>query len=224
MIRLFVGFDQREAIAYHVFCQSVMTHASKPISFIPLITKALENYQELHVDGSNDFIYTRFLCPKLSGYQGYALFVDGDMICRSDISNLWALRDPEKAVQVVKHDYQTKFNAKYLGNKNENYPRKNWSSVMLWNCGHPANRVLTDELVMSASGKYLHRFEWLTDDLIGELPIEWNWLDKEYDHNPNAFLYHYTIGTPCFREYRDSAAAAEWFQVLDSLNQGLEND
>ena len=152
MIRLFVGFDPREAVAYHTFCQSVLEKASQPVSFTPLVLKALPGYTETHTDGSNTFIYSRFLTPHLCNFEGWALFADGDMICRDDITKLWALRDPSKALMVVQHDYQTKAAVKYLGNKNQNYPRKNWSSVMLWNCAHPKHRVLTPEFLMAQIG------------------------------------------------------------------------
>jgi hypothetical protein len=171
----------------------------------------MNDYKETHTDGSNHFIYSRFLVPHLMGYKGWAIFIDGDMILRDDIEKLWALRDESKAVMVVKHEYKTKMAEKYLGSKNEDYPCKNWSSVILWNCGHPANAVVTPEVVQSASGAQVHRFTWLSDDLVGELPTEWNWLDVEYEWNPLAKLVHYTLGTPCFHEFADQGDFAdEW--------------
>jgi lipopolysaccharide biosynthesis glycosyltransferase len=170
----------------------------------------LQDYEEGHTDGSNQFIYSRFLVPHLMEYKGWAIFMDGDMLVRDDIEKLWALRDDSKAVMVVKHDYQTKLTEKYLGSKNENYPRKNWSSVILWNCGHEANRAVTPEFVQSATGAQVHRFSWLTDDLIGELPIEWNWLPDEFGANPNAKLLHYTLGTPSFHDFATTPMGDEW--------------
>ena len=221
-ITIIVGFDPREAIAYHVFCQSVLEKASVPVRFLPLTRQSLVGYEERHSDGSNLFTYTRFLCPYLMNYKGWALFADGDMVCQEDISALWNLRDPSKAVQVVKHDYQTKAHQKYLGNKNENYPRKNWSSVILWNCEHPDNRQLTPELIGSNNGAFLHRFRWLGDELIGELPKEWNWLAIEYDSHPHASLIHYTLGTPCFAAYRHSDLSDHWQAALRRTLNGLE--
>lgn len=209
-IRIVVGFDQREAVAYHTFCQSVIDHASRPVQFLPLAEHTLEDYRETHTDGSNRFIYTRFLTPHLMGFSGWAIFADGDMVCTADIDELWSMRDTSKAVQVVQHDYRTRQPRKYLGNRNEDYPRKNWSSVILWNCAHPANRVLTPAFVSSHSGAYLHRFCWLGDAMIGALPAVWNWLAIEYDDNPDAKLIHYTLGTPCFGEYADTAMADRW--------------
>jgi lipopolysaccharide biosynthesis glycosyltransferase len=221
LIRLAVGFDQREAVAYHVFCQSVISKSSLPIVFLPLALNNLPMYSESHSDGSNNFIYSRFLTPYLYNFSGWAIFTDGDMVCNDDIAKLWALKDDSKAVIVVPHDYQTKASQKYLGNKNENYPRKNWSSVILWNCGHPKNKVLTPSFVGSQSGAFLHRFQWLDDSDIGFLPLEWNWLAIEYEDNYDAKLIHYTLGTPCFKEYRNTAMADLWEESYESTLTGL---
>lgn len=222
VVRLVVGYEPREAIAYHVFCQSILEKSSCPVSFLPLAEQSIPDYIESHKDGSNRFTYTRFLTPYLMNFQGWAIFADGDMVCREDISHLWSLRDPSRAVQVVKHDYVTKSTQKYLGNKNENYPRKNWSSVILWNCGHPANRCLTPQFISSRDGAFLHRFRWLGDELIGELPKEWNWLAIEYDSHPQASLIHYTLGTPCFAAYRHSDLSDHWQAALRRALNGLE--
>lgn len=221
LVDLVVGFDQREAVAYHTFCQSVLERASMPVRFTPLAGNALDGYRETHDDGSNAFIYSRFLTPWLMGYRGWAVFADGDMVCNADIVELWALRDPGKAVLVVKHDYRTTRQVKYLGNRNEDYPRKNWSSLILWNCAHPANRCLTPELVARSPGAFLHRFAWLDDGLIGELPSAWNWLAIEYPDDPGAKLVHYTLGTPCFSEYADTAMASDWVEAHRRSQQGM---
>lgn len=218
-VRLVVGYDPREAVAYHVFVQSVIEHATIPVCFHPLSARAMPFYREHHADGSNGFIYSRFLTPFLMGYRGWAIYVDGDMVCQDDIRALWALRDASKAVQVVKHDYQTKAAMKYLGNRNEDYPRKNWSSVILWNCGHKANSMLTPELIEQETGAFLHRFSWLEETLIGDLPMAWNWLTTEYDDNPQASLLHYTLGTPCFDAYQDAPMSEVW-RHYHRLTQG----
>ena len=211
MIPVFIGYDPREAIAYHVCTNSIIRQSSEPVSLNPLALNILKGYNEKHTDGSNHFIYSRFLVPHLMNYQGWAIFIDGDMVLRDDISKLWELRDDSKAVMVVKHDYKTRMAEKYLGAKNEDYPRKNWSSVILWNCAHPSNAGVTPEFVQNATGAQVHRFTWLTDDEIGELSKEWNWLDIEYDYNPNAKLIHYTLGTPCFHEFADQGEySTEW--------------
>ena len=221
-IKLVVGFDQRESIAYHTFCQSIIEYASAPLTFIPLAINSLQEYKEIHKDGSNDFIYSRFLTPYLNNFEGWAIFADGDMICQADIKELWNLRDESKALLVVKHNYETKVSKKYLGNKNENYPRKNWSSVILWNCSHPKHRILTPEFIAKQPGSYLHRFSWLDDPDIGGLPKEWNWLAIEYPENKNAKLIHYTLGTPCFKEYKDSEMASIWYSTYQKTIEGFD--
>ena len=220
-IKLTVGFDQFEAIAYHAFCQSVIDCASVPVEFLPLAINTLANYRETHTDGSNKFIYSRFLTPYLNQFDGWAIFADGDMICREDIKQLWDLRDERYAVMVAKHDYQTKVTTKYFGNKNENYPRKNWSSLILWNCAHPANRILEPAFVQSQPGSYLHRFSWLKDEEIGSLPLEWNWLAIEYPVNPQAKLIHYTLGTPCLKDYAQTDMANYWKDAYARSQEGM---
>lgn len=217
-----VGFDQREAIAYHVFCQSVIDLATVPVHFVPLAENSLNQYKELHADGSNRFIYSRFLTPYLMNFSGWAIYADGDMVCQADILELWSLRDESKAVQVVKHDYKTKSVKKYLGNINEDYPRKNWSSLILWNCGHPENSILTPDFIQSQTGSYLHRFSWLKDGLIGELEAEWNWLAIEYPENPNAKIIHYTLGTPCFKDYANESMSDVWKRNYLRVKEGFD--
>jgi lipopolysaccharide biosynthesis glycosyltransferase len=221
-INLIVGFDQREAVAYHVFCQTIIDRATMPVQFLPLAENSLNKYKEVHTDGSNNFIYSRFLSPYLMNFSGWAIFADGDMVCQADISELWSLRDEGKAVQVVRHDYKTKAVKKYLGNKNEDYPRKNWSSLILWNCGHPENAILTPEFIQSQPGSYLHRFSWLEDDLIGGLDAEWNWLAIEYPENPDAKLIHYTLGTPCFKDYSNESMSDAWKRNYLRVNEGFD--
>ncbi len=218
MIDIVVGFDQREAVAYHTFCQSVISRTSHPVRFTPLVANGAKRK-----DGSNEFTYSRFLVPCLMGYRGWAIYADGDMVCREDIAKLWAMRDDRYAVQVVQHDYQTVHPRKYLGNKNDNYPRKNWSSLILWNCEHPANRSLNVDMVQHLDGPFLHRFSWLHDGEIGEIPITWNWLVLEYPMNEYAQLYHYTIGTPCFKAYRDCDNADMWWMEYKKLNEGMDD-
>ena len=219
-INVFVGFDQLEAIAYLVFGQSVLEKTTSLINFTPLAHQNL-NFFKNHDDGSNKFIYSRFLTPFLNEYSGWAIFADGDMVCNHDITELWNLKDPSKAVQVVKHEYKTKKTVKYLGNKNEDYPRKNWSSLVLWNCEHPANKILTPEFIQDKPGSFLHRFSWLDDSQIGELPIEWNWLAIEYPNNPAAKIIHYTLGTLCFKEYSTTSQADIWQQAYKKTNEGF---
>lgn len=203
MINLFCGSDPREKIGLSVFCHSVWSRASEPVSITPL-------GELVKTDGTNAFTKSRFLVPMLMGYRGMAIFADGsDMLCRADIAELAALFDRRFAVQVVKHDYRTKWPVKYLGQKNEDYPRKNWSSLMLMNCSHWAWKKIHTGTINALSGQYLHRFEFLSDDEIGVLPKEWNHLVAEEPYNKNAAIAHFSIGIPVWYPLHDYAA--EWF-------------
>lgn len=223
-IQLFAGYDSREAVGYHTFIQSVIDNSTAPIAISALHLGSLQQvYNAGQRDGTNAFIYSRFLIPYLMNYNGFAIFADGcDMLCRGDIAQLWALRDPFKAVQVVKHDYKTKHPRKYLGTpieaENGDYPRKNWSSLMIINCAHYAWRDITPETVEKMPGRYLHRFEFVEDRFLGELPKTWNWLADEYGANASARLIHWTAGIPGFDHYKDAIHAEEWFLSKDRAN------
>lgn len=216
-IPLYVGYDPREAAAYHVFCQSVIARSSVPVSFIPLHKSMLEGFDG-QKDGSNAFIYSRFLVPYLQGFNGWALFCDGDMVAMDDIAKLWAHRHEcfDIAAKVVHRDYRTKHARKYAGTEmeaaNADYPRKNWSSVILWNCGHFANRILIPEFVTESPGSFLHRFAWLKENQLGELPIEWNALAGE-DDLAAASLVHYTLGIPGIAHYQHCDGADHWHRA-----------
>jgi lipopolysaccharide biosynthesis glycosyltransferase len=205
-----------------VCANSIIRHASAPVAIIPLALNNFRDYTETHTDGSNQFIYSRFLVPHLMSYSGHAIFMDGDMIVRGDIAELWALRQSDKDVQVVKHDYKTRMTEKYLGAKNEDYPRKNWSSVMIFNCNNFPTRKLTPEYIQKSTGAHLHRFAWTSDDRVGELPPEWNWLPDEYGENSDAKLLHYTLGTPCFHEFATTNMADEWHRERMLTNYSLQ--
>lgn len=223
MISVYAGFDPREEAGSHVFMSSLIHKARRPVSVTPLhLDHFSAFYPKTHRDGSNAFIYTRFLIPFLQSFNGWAIYCDGaDMMLRADIGELWDLRDLYKAVQVVPHAYVTGQSRKYVGTKmeadNANYPRKNWSSVMLINCNHFAWRQLTPENVLEMSGSELHQFKFLDEDRIGYLPTEWNWLD-EYGHNPDAKLVHWTLGTPAFKAYENAPFAEEFRDCLRNVN------
>jgi hypothetical protein len=212
VLHVFVGLDPREAVAYHTFTQSVLDNTDAHVAFHPLTARHMRRYGLEVKDGSNSFTYLRFLVPWIMRFAPgeWAIFADGDMLMRADIMELWRRRDYRKAMMVAQHDYQTKHPEKYLGNKNESYPRKNWSSLMLFNVSHLALRHLTPSYVRKHDGKHLHRFEWIDDSWVGELPLEWNWLVGEYPYNPDAKLAHYTLGAPCFPEYAACDYSAEW--------------
>ena len=220
IVDIVVGFDQRESVAYHTFTQSVIENSTVPVRFLPLSISSLSNYKEVHKDGSNEFIYSRFLVPYMMNFKGWAIYADGDMVCLEDIKKLWNLRDNKYAVQVVKHDYKTKITEKYWGNKNEDYPRKNWSSLILWNCEHEAHKILTPDFIQNQSGAFLHRFSWINDDEIGSLDKEWNWLAMEYEEKEPINLIHYTIGTPCFKEYEKKSLSQHWKKSFLNMLDG----
>ena len=210
MLRIFIGFDQVEAVAYHALCQSIIETATQPVSITPVKKSMLPMYKRQYDDRqSNEFSFTRFLVPYLCDYEGWALFIDCDMMFRADVSELWNLRDNSKSVQVVKHDYTPTTQRKFLGAIQYRYPRKNWSSVMLFNC--EKCKRLTPEYVNTASAADLHRMEWA--DSIGGLPYEWNHLVGEYAPNPDARLVHWTIGGPYFNEYVSTEFSSEWFET-----------
>ena len=214
-VKVFCGYDPREASGFHVFTQSLIENATVPVSIIPLSGEQR--------DGSNTFIYARFFVPYLCGFQGWAIFVDGsDMLMRADIADLIGLCDLRSAVQVVKHDYKTRHPRKYLGTpletNNADYPRKNWSSVILWNCGHFKNRILTPEYVDKHDGSHLHRFRWLPDEDIGTLPSAWNALVGEQGVD-GAKIAHFTLGHPGMKAYRHMPYADEWLECYARANR-----
>ncbi len=216
-LRVFIGFDKVESAAWHTFTHSIFRQSSVPVALIPLYLENLKSVYTRPRDPkqSNEFSFTRFLVPYLSGYEGYALFFDCDMMLRDDIVKIFdeVKKNPGKAVYVVKHDYVPKNSTKYLGTTQYTYPRKNWSSVVLWDCSHPSNRHVTPEYVNTASSMDLHRFAWLQDDEIGELDVRWNWLVGEYDNPPSDVKnVHWTVGGPYFLEYQDADFALEWFK------------
>jgi len=219
-LRIFVGFDPRETVAFHVLAHSIQARASVPVSVIPLALSQLEGliWRERNPLQSTDFSFSRFLTPYLAEYQGWAVFMDCDMLVLDDIANLWALRDPEYAVQVVQHDHRPKETTKFLGQPQSQYEKKNWSSVMLFNCEKCT--ALTPDYVNTATGLDLHRFKWLgSDDEIGALPARWNHLVGYDPTVPESEVsnLHYTSGGPYFEDYRDTDYADVWFAERDRM-------
>lgn len=218
MNRIFIGYDSVESVAYHALCQSIIDHSSEPVSITPVKMSMLPEYKrERDPKQSNEFSFTRFLVPYLAGYEGKALFMDCDMLFRSDPVELFEQFDPTKSVQVCQHDYVPKNQTKFLGATQYKYPRKNWSSVMLFNCAHYDCRRLTPDVVNTAEPSFLHRFEWTTDERIGSLPLEWNWLVGEYPYNKDAKNAHFTVGGPYFNEYAGCDYSNEWRLTYDRM-------
>ena len=218
-MKVFIGYDPREDMAYQVCKHSILKH--QPDADVrPLIQTELRQagWYKRPVDklASTEFTFTRFLVPELTNFRGWALFMDCDMILTTDIAELFAQADDRYAVMCVQHDYTPKEGIKMDGQKQTIYPRKNWSSVVLWNCGHPSNRVVDQDQINSLelNGAYFHRFSWLKDDEIGELDHTWNYLVGVYDDIENPKLIHYTEGGPWFENYRDCEFNELWKQEL----------
>jgi len=211
MIRVFIGYDPREAVAFNVLAHSIQVRASQPVSITPLMLSQLAGVltRERHPLQSTDFSFSRFLTPYLSGYAGWSVFMDCDMLMLKDIAELWKLRDERYAVMVVKHNHVPKESVKFLGEPQSKYEKKNWSSVMLFN--NARCRALTTDYVNRASGLELHQFKWLeTDDLIGALPNMWNHLVGYNPGRTDAALVHYTLGGPYFPEFAECEYADAW--------------
>lgn len=218
MIRLFIGFDPKETVAAHVLANSIQRHASKPISITWLSLPQLQSVYWRPRDSrqTTEFSYTRFLVPYLCGYDGRAIFVDADFLCRADIAELWELTHNGKAVNVVKHDYTPKTTIKFLGQPQTAYPKKNWSSLMVFD--NRQCKALRPADVSEHSGMYLHQMLWVdSDDQIGEIPVEWNHLVGEYEPNPDAKMVHFTQGGPYFKEYEHCEFSEEWFREFERM-------
>jgi hypothetical protein len=218
--KIFIGFDSKEVVAYHVFAHSIIEHSSIPVTISPLALNNLGGVftRERNPLQSTEFSFSRFLVPYLSGFEGWSLFADCDMLMRVDIARLWELRDDDYAVMCVKHDYTPKEDVKFLGNVQTKYEKKNWSSVVLFN--NAKCRALTPDFVNTATGLELHQFKWLeSDERIGGIPLAWNHLVGVYDHDPDAALVHFTEGGPYFSDYRDVDYAEEWFAARERMLQ-----
>lgn len=220
MIRIFIGFDPRETVAYHVFAHSIMARASQPVSIAPLALNQLGaiHTRPRHALQSTDFSFTRFLVPYLSGYEGWSAFFDCDMLMLDDIARLWTARDDRFAVQVAKHDHVPAESVKFLGATQTRYAKKNWSSAILFN--NARCRALTPEYVNTASGLELHQFKWLAGDHeIGDVPRRWNHLvgyDPDLPASEVSNL-HFTIGGPYFESYANCTYADLWRAERDRM-------
>jgi hypothetical protein len=229
VIKIFIGYDPVESVAWHTMVSSIYRQSSRPVAIVPLNLGNLKGIFNRPRDPkqSNEFSFSRFLVPYLCNYEGIGIFFDCDQLLRTDIAEILNVIDqqPAKAIYVVKHTYEPRNDVKYLNTVQYRYPRKNWSSVVLWNCAHVKNRVVTPEFVNTADALALHRFTWLDDLEIGELDIRWNWLVGEYDDPPNDVKnVHWTVGGPYFREYASADFAEEWRLEQNNINFCLQKD
>lgn len=225
-LRIFVGYDKREHDAWLVCRESLLRHSSIPLCIQALNIDALTRaglYRRSYrqdgaqkydlIDGkpfSTEFSFSRFLVPALCQYEGVALFVDCDFLFRADVASLLADVSPNNAVSVVHHDYMPGKGVKMDGQRQENYQRKNWSSLMVMNCGHPSSRALTGATVSEADGAWLHQFRWCRPYEIGEVDRRWNWLEGWHDPADEPAAVHYTRGVPSMPGYEDAPFADEW--------------
>jgi len=225
---IFIGFDPRETAAYAVARESIRRHITQPIPVHGLVLDQLREqglywrpterrlgrlYDVISEhEMATEFAISRFLVPHLAQF-GWALFMDCDMLLRSNIARVFEGLDKSKAVYCVKHDHRPYLQSKMDGQLQSIYPRKNWSSFMIFNCDHGANKKLTPELVNTLPGRDLHRFCWLEDSEIGELSVEWNWLvGSDAECEPKNV--HFTEGAPCFEAFRNVPYAEEWRATL----------
>ena len=215
MIPIFIGYDSKVKIAYHVLSESILRNSSTPVTISPINLNNLKNIYTRKQDplASTEFSFSRFLVPYLMNYNGWAIFMDSDMVMLSDITKLWNLRNEKYALQVCKHDYTPNSKNKFLGNNQTIYAKKNWSSLMLMDCSKC--KTLTPEYVNTKSGLELHQFKWLDENLIGSIPLEWNWLVGEYPYKKDVYNIHFTEGGPYFKEYKNTEYANEWFNIYN---------
>lgn len=239
-LHVFIGYDGREAICTDVAAYSIRHRTSADIKFHFLkhrdLRKAGYFARPWLVDGatgefldlidsrkfSTEFSHTRFLVPELMGFKGWALFMDADMIFLSDIENLFSFCDDKFAAMCVKHNHIPTEKIKMDGREQLKYFRKNWSSFVLWNCSHPANRGLTKERVNFMKGSDLHSFSWLTDNLIGALPFSYNYISGVSPKMPpesggRPDVIHFTDGGPWFSECQDVPYAGMWVDEYEEM-------
>lgn len=226
MKRVFIGFDCRMPTAYSVAVRSLLTHAKEPVDISALLLphfrgarlydrptslKSGVMFDEIsQAPMSTEFAISRFLVPHLCNYEGWAVFCDSDFMFFDDIENVFALADDKYAVMCVPHTYDVPAGTKMDGQVQTSYGRKNWSSFMLFNCAHPANKFLTPASVNAHPGRDLHRFCWLEDSQIGALPEAWNWLEGHSSPAISPKAVHFTRGTPDMPGYENVPYADIW--------------
>jgi hypothetical protein len=223
MYKIFIGWDSREKRAYEVCKYSITSRTNQNIIIKPLKQKKLRSkkiyYRPNDELASTEFSLTRFLVPHISKYKGFSIFMDCDFLIKDDIDKIFNLIDKTKAVSVVKHDYNPSNTVKMDNKKQHLYPRKNWSSFIVFNNEHPSNKKLNLDVVNNESPQYLHRFSWLEDHEIGEISHEWNYLVGWYNDIKNPKGIHYTEGGPWFKEYVDCEFSKDWLHEYFLMNE-----
>lgn len=225
-MKVYIGHDPREQAAYETAVRSL--HRVTPTAQVTplkadrlaacgLLRRIVDHRGGLYDLPSNapcatEFAASRFLVPHLA-QTGWALFADCDVVFLADIAELFALADPDKAVMVVQHRPLDDEGWKMDGALQVRYPRKNWSSVILWNCDHPANLRLSLQDVNERPGRDLHRFYWLADSEIGALPAEWNWLVGVQPKPDEPKIAHFTLGGPWFPSWQGGEHDDLWMRA-----------
>lgn len=239
MLRIFIGYDSREHVPYEVCKHSVRRHASSPLDIIKLEHRdlrrkglfdrpwSIQGNGQYHdtTDGkpfSTEFSHTRFLVPEIcrrNGMsEGWALFCDCDFLFLTDVAELFDHANDQYAVMCVKHDYNPKEGVKMDGMVQQNYNKKLWSSLVLWNIGHPKNQTVDKIKVNHSDGSYLHQFSWLDDSDIGSLPHSWNYVPSVSPSANVVKAVHFSLGGPWFPDYRETDYAKEWHKELEHMN------
>lgn len=241
LLHIWIGYDGREAVASEVAAHSIRKRTQSPISIKYLKHRELRKsglfarpwiveastgeFRDLIDDKkfSTEFSHTRFLVPHLMSHKGWALFMDADMIFLSDVTRLFGYCDDRYAAMCVKHNHVPAESAKMDGREQLRYHRKNWSSFVLWNCGHEANAFLTPEKVNYMRGSDLHSFSWLSDAQIGELPFSYNYISgvtpRNWSHDPRLMpdVIHFTNGGPWFEECQDVPYGGKWIEEYEDM-------
>lgn len=218
-LRVVIGYDRNEIAAYHTLANSLIKHSSRPLSITALYLPQLEadNLMWRKDRGSTDFSFSRFLTPYLLGYKGLGLFMDCDFVCKADIASLFNQMPLDKCVGVVKHNYCPANKTKFLNNVQSVYPKKLWSSLMLFNCASQKVKNLTPKLVNEAEGSYLHQFQWTHESRIHGFDESWNFIPNHSKGEPK--MVHYTEGSPSFAEYRDCAHSSVWWNEYAEVSK-----
>ena len=219
--KIFVGYDSREDIAWQVCRHSLLRQSSGDVTVVPIRQSTVRELglytRPLDVGSSTEFSLTRFLTPYLAATQGWVIFCDCDFLFTADVREVLNNLDPSKALYCVQHDYVPAHVVKMDGKTQTSYPRKNWSSFMVFNCDHPDVQALTPDVVNTAAPSYLHRFDWIRDpDAIGSLGLDWNFLEGEYPKpHQTPRVIHFTNGGPWFNEWQDCDYADLWLEERD---------
>ena len=227
--KIFVGYDSREDIAWQVCRHSLQRHADDDLTVIPIRQQPLRELglytRAVDSKSSTEFSITRFLTPYLAAQSGWAVFCDCDFLFTVDVRQVFEGLDPSKAVYCVQHDYTPAHTIKMDGKQQAAYPRKNWSSFMVFNCDHPDVQALTPAVINSAEPAYLHRFNWVRDSqAIGALDLDWNFLVGEYPKpQQTPRVLHYTVGGPWFDAWQDCDYADLWLREKDLYLQSLNS-